>query len=374
MVLLAGWSYTVGTVSTPAEDGTTVSLLFTSPPRVEKTSVDVIVYLHYVKRVREGQGYYRAVAETLQEANTTGLRFDAASPLSYRMPRSTRCSRRLPGPLAPFVAMMACGTLAALAAFALARRYGSPALALASAALVTAYFGGIAVSLNLLMPEPWAGGFGLVAVALLLETQTSERGGRLLVAAIAAAVVSALFRELGVAFLLLGLVATAAGRRDLRRGWIAWAAALLLVAGVYAVHWSAAASIVRELGIPALVYLRSPWLHADGRGLAGSLLLMTYSLTAREAAGWVLAAASWLGCLAAPRRLVERAILALSVLGGSALVAFLYPTGSSADGRLAPGYWGGLLVPLLLACAPLALTILPGGRRRASETGDDAAG
>lgn len=365
IVLASAWSYALVNAALPTSDGLVPARVLGTTPVIGSNSGDALVYVAYAGKVRSGANYYRAVAETLQTANAQKLRFDASSVLSFRLPTLYFLLAALGGGLAPFAAMMACGSLAALAAFMLTRRLAALPPALAATAGVAGYYAFAASDLSVAFPELWAGAFGLVSLALLVESIARPERRSLAFGAVAAAVAAALFRELAVPFLLLGLAATLFGPAQARRRWPMWAGAIAVIAVAYGAHWWAAADVVRSMAIPHIAYKRLPWLHYEAQGLAASTYMLAFRLAVHQAAAWAVIVFAAIGSLVGPRERTSRFVIGVCVVAGELLLLVLYPTGNWGTSGLPPGYWADVMIPTLLACAPLALTLVPGGHREA---------
>ena len=70
------------------------------------------------------------------------------------------------------------------------------------------------------------------------------------------------------------------------------------------------------------------------------------------------------GAILTPRRTADRLLLATTVAGGAIVVAFMYPGGVAMGTGLPPGYWGDVVMPVILACAPVGLALATGTARR----------
>ena len=230
VLLGATWLAAIQDAGAPQAGGMSYAQYYAQEPAVSANMHDEGLYLLYVHRLAAGQPYYSMVARALVESNAVRDDVSVTSPLSYRLPTLYVLLSRLPQDGISYVlAALALGTATVLSAYALARLYMGPAFALVSATAVATYVASSAPTPALLHTEYWAGGLALVAVTLFAAASRSERRATALnVAAAVVAVVAVAFRELAIAFVVLGLIATLAfpeGRRA--RTWIAWAAGLV---------------------------------------------------------------------------------------------------------------------------------------------------
>lgn len=333
---------------------------------------DEDLYVAYVAGLHDGNSYYATALSVLEHANqargpkgTVTLK----SPLSYRMPTLYWLMAALPynGGVFAMAMLVAC-TFGVVCAYLLARRYVTSMLALAGAAFVAAVFAGYTAP-TLLDAESWTGIFGLASVLfIVLASRRNSRAWGLQIAAVAFAVLGALFRELGVAFLLVGLAASLVDRRAFaRRYWIGWVAGLAVTFAAFAAHWSAAAAAYR--GAPTGAPSSFSWLHPDAIGLISAMHLLAAHAWFVAGAAWLLLALGMIGSVLAPKDLPSRMALMGVCLGGPLVLLVLRPPGWATYG--APGYWGDLVTPTILACVPLAAVWLAAARAEAPAPTDD---
>jgi len=357
------WSSGLKLATTQSEQGWVPTQLMTSPVNFNAHMSDEQLYIAYISGVRQGHGYYATVLSVLERANEVrgpDGSVNVRSPLSYRMPTLYLLLSALPYNGGVFVmVMLAACTFGVVCAYLLGRQFVTNALALAGAAFVASVFSGLA-SPSMLDAESWTGIFGLAAVLfMVLSYRRQSRAWGLQLAAVGFAVLGALFRELGVAFLLLGLAAALADRRDVgRRYWIAWVGGLIVTFGALAAHWSIAAAAYR--GAPASGPDRFSWFHPDALGLVSAMHLLAAHAWFAPAVAWLLLALGMVGSALAPRDLPTRIALMGVCLGGPLVLLVLRPPGWSTYG--VPGYWGDLIAPTILACAPLAAVWLAAAR------------
>lgn len=368
LVVLAAWDGGLGRATTPAADGSTVLSLHAGTPALGPDTRDEQVYLLTVRRLQSGQPYYPAVRDTLLAANEVrGGKVDPASPLSYRPPTLYWLLSKLPDdPMSLVIATLAFGTLVAGAATLLAATFVEPPLALLAGVAVLGLYVGEVLGATLLYAEAWAGGLALVGIALL-ALDRGRRVGAATWGAVTFVLAAALMRELAVAFLLLGLAAAVfVPAQRARRGWLPWAVGLAAWACLFGLHVAAVRAAVAGVA-PVAADAAVPWLHPDGLGLVAGLTRLSRDLAVQQPVAWLLLAFAALGALLAPRERLMRVMLAGTVLGGAAVVAILHPPGVTDTPGLPPGYWLAVVLPVLLACTPLAFALLPGARARAIE-------
>jgi hypothetical protein len=228
--------------------------------------------------------------------------------------------------------------------------------AVASCALVAALYSGLSSSIIMFGSEVWAGALGLLALALLVSVRGSAgRIPALMWVSAAAALAAASVREIAVAFVLVGLAATLADRRARSaRLWLPWTVALGGFAVVYAAHSVA----VQPYLVPSPVLTGFHWLAADGRGLVAGVARASALTLIPSAILWLLVASAMAGSLVASRTVMYRIALGMTTIGGSVMLVLFRPPGSGIYGGV-PSYWADLVMPSILACAPLVMALLP---------------
>lgn len=370
LILVAMWSYAIARATTPDSSGQSLVEALSEVPRLTAGSPDTALYYHIIRRVHSGEGYYQASAGVLALNNAVDpAGVNLGSPLSHRPPAMYWLLSLLPPTGIAYICVtLAVGSMGSVAAFLLARRYAVLPLALASAALVALYYAGMANSVAQLGTEVWAGAFGLLSVALLVRTAHTPGSRRIpgsMWGAAFAAFAASLVRELGVAFVIVGLAATL-GTPAMRRsgGWLPWMAALFASAVAFAVHLAMALS---WLGAPSTGMPAFPWLAADGSGLLAGAVRAAGLLRLPMPIAWALIGLGLLGAVLAPRTRSERIALLTTVVGGAIVLALFHPPGTGVGG-LPPGYWADLVLPSILACVPLALLVVPSTRSTRTNT------
>jgi hypothetical protein len=360
LLILGAWQSTVVIDTTPDASGATFASMLRTPPAIGPNITDEAIYALYVGRTAAGQDYYRVVGDVLQEANRTrSTPYDVSTPLSFRLPTLYWTLSRLPQDgLSLILAALAVASAAAVAAYALARRFVGPALGLVAAAGVMAYLSSLATTPLFLNSEGWAGALGLVSVALLVAgLDGPEADARLLWASAAAGLLAASVRELGAAFLVVGLLASLV-RSDARRSraWLPFVAAIAGFAAVLGVHWTAASAVIRTLEKrPSDM---GSYFQPDGLGLVALVWRTTTQLALRNALGWVLLALGMFGALAASRDRAVRVALALPAVCAPLLLLVIRPPGWVPSINLPATHWTQLVTPSVLACVPLAAAVL----------------
>ena len=88
VLIVLSMAYTaIGSATTTNSQGASVVTQLSSAPPLTAESSDDALFLRNVWRLRAGEGYYDAMAETLLESNRAGRGIlDAASWFSYRLP------------------------------------------------------------------------------------------------------------------------------------------------------------------------------------------------------------------------------------------------------------------------------------------------
>lgn len=373
IVILAGWSTALAGASQPKPSAdvlgrptpaVTFSALLTMTPDLTTETGDQSTYMVMLSRMREGEGYYRALVTALDLNNkahpTSQVWLDA--PLTYRPPTIFWLMSRLPNNGISIILMALLFQAAGVtAAYLLARRFVSAAVALVGCAAVATYGAALTPTLSILVTEYWAGLLGLVSLAILVQAQPQEPRKRMLLnaAAVAAAIGAALIGELSAPFLVVGLVTVLADADDRReRLWIWWLAAIVGIVAFYFLHWNAAIGTWRELGFSdghAAGSKPFPYWSPDGLGVLASVGLLSLRLRLTMAVSAVLYSAGLIGALMVPSRR-ERVALAVATLGGTAILMLVTAPEATAPGKLPTGYWGMIILPAVLACVPLVVS------------------
>lgn len=351
-----GASVSTAYVPQPKTGKSTIDLLTGTPP-IDAQLTDQAIYLAYVKRVAAGENYYKAAVDTLDHVNRAwpSPRVDVSNPLSIRPPLLFVALAQLPpSGLWILLVELSFGAVAAVAGFALARRYVTDGVALIAPALVCATYGGYSAGLMAMNPEIYAGALALVAMAMLVRELEAERPLPMIGGAAAVVALAACIRELAAAYLVLGLVATLVSSRSRKvLASLPWLGAGAALAAAFEAHAHAASRAAH--GYTAYHFAnRFPWWYPDGLGLVSTSVAFGVTIGWPDWTGWILIGASVLGAAIAPRTLSERVLLGGAVIGGLAALAVLHPPGVTASG-LPLAYWSGVIVPVVMTCVPLAL-------------------
>lgn len=367
LLIASALVYTAVTFATATDaNGSSAVSEMSSPPALERGSGDHVLFLNAIARMRNGEGYYQAMAEALLESNRAGRPFnEATSVFRYRLPTLYVLLAMLPANGTRYVTGLALvGALASAAADVLARTAVLEPLALIGCAAVAAYLGFVASTFVALDTEPFAGAFGIVTVALFAASYVSRRRAVLMWAAAVAALLAALMRELGLPFVLLGLAATIADRESReRREWIPWTIALACTLAAYIGHYLSVKAVVSALEItPGPAESPFPWLNPDGLGLRTSVYRFAAVSGIREAAAWAIVAAGCVGAVVGTRNRGATVMAGGVTIGGAIVYLLVHPIGAQVDG-LPPAYWGDVILPTMIACAPLCFALVPWMRR-----------
>jgi hypothetical protein len=357
----AMWASAMAYAAAPVAKDLTWSQALASEQPIVSGSSDDVLYLDVVQRMHRGESYYPAFLAVFAEANRVRPGADdLRRPTNFRVPTLYWILSRLPNDgLSIVLALLTAGTVAAFSAYGLARRFVAAPLALVPAAGVATLYSLYTRSPIVMGSEAWAGAFGVLSVALFVAAvQESPAGYLKMVLAAAAALLAAAFRELAAPFLLLGLVACVVDADSrLRRLWIPWAAGAVIWALGYAAHMSAARAVV-----DAAHYVQgavdSTWFHPDGSGLLGALYRYTFSVGAKPVLGVLVFALAAVGSLVAGRDMRVRLVLGGCVVGAGTILCFFHSPGTTGLAGVAPAYWADIVLPTVLACAPLAFVLL----------------
>jgi hypothetical protein len=373
IVLVAGWVSAGATASTPNARGISFAENLDHVPLMGPDTGDAVLYYQLISRVGRGEPYHASLANVLTESNAFGGgMFDTGSVLSYRQPAMYWSLARLPQDGWSYIGItLLIGSIAAVAAFLIARELGSEPEGFVASALVGGYYAGLAGTSQLFNTEVWAGCLGLLSVMfLVLAAQRPNREVPFMYAAAGAAAAATIVRELAIAFLILGVIAVLFDSRlRSRRNLAPWLLGFTLAGLAYLAHVQATSRAIAALG-PAVTREQGfRWLYPDGLGLAGAVDRLRVFGDISTAFCWLIAALGALGSLVAPRTTAQRVGLAGCVIGGLGILMVAHPPGFTPSG-LPPAYWADLVLPVALACAPLAWRVtgpLPGRLPRAEQ-------
>lgn len=340
-------------------DGRTLVEVLQQPVQIKGSDPDEVLYLAYLRELERGVPYYSAASQVLAEASRVRVSpINLTSPLSYRLPTLYwLLSRVSTSGRTVLVAALVLATLAVASAFGLARRFVPPSLALLGSTIVAAYFVGYLNGPMLLDAELWAGAFGLAFTAAFVRS-CDGRGSRSAFRwlALSAAIAASLVRELGVAFILVGLAAALLeAPRPNWRAAIPWLAGLSVVGAVYALHWHAAAAAIL-VAAPVKQAVTNSWLQPFGRPLSSGVRYAGDVMAVNPALSFALVGLGLLGSLVATRDTEKRFVLVAVAVGGTLAVSFLGPSGAVGELGLTPAHWVAVVMPTVLACVPLAFT------------------
>lgn len=360
VVLLIGcaWYSGITAANLPNERGISFADNLAHTPKVYEGTSDAVFYYLYTVELANGQNYYRSAVALLQMANATRSgQLNAASPLSYREPTMYWILSRLPRTGMSYVlATLVVGAIAAFSAYVLARQFAREPAALVSTALVAGYYAGHSYQSQLFNTELWAGALALLSMTLLVKALSREVvSWKLMAGAAAAACAATLVRELAAAFIVVGVASVLADPRLRRPRYVLpWAVSFIVAALGFTAHIVAVRSALAGVVFSDGAYGSLVWFHPDGLGLLAAIDRLGIFGGMLAVGGWVLLGLAAAGSLGAPDRTSQRVALGTVVLGGIAVLLVLYPPGVTPSG-LPPSYWADLVLPTMLACAPLGV-------------------
>jgi hypothetical protein len=320
---------------------------------------DEELFMIWVNRLRAGDNYYDMTVRLFSETYSY-RRVMVRSPFSYRLPTLYVFLAALPRTaVALVVAMMTACSLGVAFTYLLARQFAGRATALMAAVVSAAVFTGYG-NMTLLFAERWAGIAVLGSVAMfVIATREPTADLRFMTLSAALALFATSFRELTAPLLLLGILVTVA-TPAMRRGkaWIPWGVALALAAIMLASHWYLAAkAFASAVAPPPTTGWLGFWLHPDGSGLVGAVHFASTDAGTVPLVYWTLLALGMIGSLLVPLRLESRIMLAGISIGGPLALFLAHPPGVAGTGT-APGYWGVLVFPVVLASVTFAVARL----------------
>jgi len=319
-------------------------------------------YRAVVWKMRDGQPFYAAFRAAFRE-NGRWLR-PPTSVLGVRPPLLFELWKLLPNwPSSALWSLLVVGGLAMLAAPISGSRSVGAAAGIAGAAGFAASLLGYALQPDLLfMSEIWAGLLGVLVLAAFALSQR-EGGGRAWMATAAGlALLAAITRELMVFLLLAGLFASWFGPK-LRRQFnvTVWTVAFAAFAALWATHLTIAGRIVIPVKSVAFVWFQ--------HGGLSNLISGIVSSTSMLGTLWLAMSLAALGVAGALAQRDKQYRLFAMLAVCLPLVGFLF-VGTDAHVNDAAGvpqiynYWGGIVMPALIALAPAAFAWIPGMRAR----------
>ncbi|HVP13906.1 MAG TPA: hypothetical protein VMS88_00100, partial [Terriglobales bacterium] len=345
IVTLDLWSTTFDLDATPLHGEIAGFTALAIVPPAGQPLADNEFYQRVLGLMQRGDGYYHAFRRAYRENPRWGT--DPYSIAGYRLPTLFWFWRLLPGkPRSLVVALLALCTLAMAATARLAFARAPRALAVPAAALLAAYFLLPCTTNGLLMMEPWAACVGLISVACAAESHGPRGRTAWAAAAAATALLATLVRETMGFLLLAGLAASLRSPRLERRARLAlWGAALGGFGLAYAAHAFAVAGAISRTGT------LTSYLHG---GLENLWLALSYATDFMGGPGTaLLCGALAVAGGAAAREPGLRAHLLVALLAPTALLLVAGNRALLASGARI-NYWGPILVPLLVALAPLS--------------------
>lgn len=348
-------------VTRPLSGGSTLLAQLAPANGNVRIGSDETMFALSIRGFREGTPYYVTLRDLLVRRNAELVgSVETHSPMSYRLPSLYWFLAAVGGSGTAIVsAMLLLAAAAVSAAYLLCRRFVAQHFALLGAVATATGLAGYAGGVRLLDAEFWAGMLGVVFLAAFVWADASRHRRAWLGVSLLAALLAAAVRELGIAFVLVGLAASLApgttGESLPRRAgpWIAGLAAVIVG---YALHWRAVLGVIATLP-PVAQAARMSWVRPFGVPLASSVW---FSAVFMQLALWVTIALfvlGTLGSLLGPRTARDRIAVGLVVCGGCAVSLFLGAAGDVGVGRLVPPTWQMLVEPSLLACVPLAAAI-----------------
>lgn len=347
-------------VQRPLWQGQSFVQMLEREPQAFTYAADESIYMRTYSLMHDhGMGYYPAAKKARNESVNapTGLPGGA---ISYRLPAGYVAWALFPGPsgvtIIPLLLTM--GIFAVLSAFVIGEKLVGVAPALVASAAVALFYGEIASNQAALHVEPWSAAMALGSLACLVLWRTTEpEHRRWLWAAAALAFAAASIRELGAGVILAGLVASAFTEPQRRKAnMIPWFVALGAFVAVYVGHYFAVGEgLLSNRGT-------GYWLQFD---LARLETVVSHGLTTVPGSPLVPIVLAGFAAAAAlsQKDVVIRVWLIIGLLVPSLLFSVFGPAGTATfvapDAVITtvdelPGYWGGLVSPLLLTMAALA--------------------
>lgn len=317
-------------------------------------SADESIYMRtYALMHNHGLGYYEAARKARFESVINADAIPGGA-ISYRLPAGYVAWSLFPGPsgvtVIPLLLIM--GVFAVLSAFIIGERLAGMAAALVSAAAVALFYGEMASNQAALHVEPWSAAVALGSFAcLVLWRTTTPEHRRWLWGAAALAFAAASIRELAASVMIAGLVSSYFADKSRR---LENSAPWLIALGAFAVYYTAHYMAVGE----GLLSNRgsSYWLQFN-IGRLSTVVSHGLSTVPGSPLVPVLLTGFALAAALTQRDLVVRVWLLVgmvvptmlfSVFGPAGTATFLMPDAARSTVDNLPGYWGGLVSPLLL--------------------------
>ena len=330
-------------------------------PEAFTYQADESIYMRtYALMHNHGLDYYSAAKKARYESIYRAQNVPGGA-ISYRLPAGYVAWSMFPGPSGVSIIplMLLIGTFAVLSAFVIGEHLVGVAPGLVAATAVALFYGEIASNQASLHVEPWSAAMALGSLACVVLWRTSEpEHRRWLWAAAALAFASASIRELGATAIVAGLIASYFADPARRRAnAIPWLASLGAFIVVYAGHYIAVGEGFLSNRVPGY------WLQIN---LARIVPVLSHGLSSVAGPPLVPIVLAFFACWAslAQKDAVVRVWLMVGLVIPTVLYSLFGPAGTATfvvpDGVTAPvvndlpGYWGGLVSPLLLTMAALA--------------------
>jgi len=329
-------------------------------------AADESIYMRTYSLMHDhGLGYYEAAKKARNESAKKAAERLPGGAISYRLPAGYMAWALFPGPsgitIIPLLLIM--GVFAVLSAFVIGERLVGLAPALVAAAAVALFYGEIASSQASLHVEPWSAAMALGSLAcLVLWRTTKPEHRRWLWGAAVLAFAAASIRELGVSVILAGLVASAFSDPQRRKAnMLPWTVALGAFFVMYAGHYFAVGEgLLANRGT-------SYWLQFN-IGRLGPVVSHGFSTVPGSPLVPIVLAGFAIAAALSQKDLVIRVWLVVGLVVPTVLYSVFGPAGTSSTVMAnaattvddLPGYWGGLVSPLLLTMAALAGPLVVG--------------
>lgn len=344
------------------DQGRTVLQELARRPVAGQTWDDSEFYRAVVWKMRDGVPFMEAFRSSYNDNGR--WRINPTSVLGVRMPLIFGFWKVLPGwPQSALWALLILGSAAMAAAPLVVSRAVSPALGIAGAGGVAAYLLGYALMPSLLfLSEIWAGVLAVLVLAAFALSQRADGGRGWMVGAAALAFLAAITRELMVFLLIAGIIAAWFGPASRRRFDLAvWAMPLVVFAGLWAAHLSAARNVVTTVKAVGFAWFA----HGGIGNLISGLVSSTWSV----GSSWIpvgLAVLGIVGAFAQPDRQFRVFAVAVVVMP---LIGFVFVGTDAVLGTsgAAYNYWGAIVMPALFVLAPASLAFIPSMRHAVSE-------
>lgn len=334
--------------------GSLTAWLGTRPPPGTSWSDDT-AFKELYRRILDGQGYYAAFRGIAVDNARWGAPpssvFNVRPPALFLFLRALRMP-----PEGFFFGLLGLSSFSVAAAAMLSASLVRRQFCIAGAAAVASAFLGLCTTTTVLTNDSWGVALALISLGALAAAVRSRRWLSLFVTGAVFALLAASVREFYLCLPAAGLLAAfLAPTSRARTQKLAWSGVIALLAVYYAAHVTLASHILSAAAAP------KSWLSPGFGNLVTAAGLFGPAFGPARWVAYLLGALGLLALLGMPSG-QTRALLS-ATLGALVVFLLLFSSNAFAEPGVPLNYWGTDLMPLLFACVPVAIGLIPSMRR-----------